>query len=128
MARSILSESPESRVRLDSATLALAAVMFVSPWLLDFSGLFVAKVAAWIGGALIAFGALAAMRRFAAWQEWLICLTALALVVAPWALNFRYLNSSAAAFVGVGSFVLAISVANLWIYRRASTRSGPGGR
>jgi len=125
MARSTVSGGPESRVRLDAATLALAALLFVSPWLLDFSGLAIAKITAWVGSALIAFGALAAMRRFAVWEEWLICLTAMALVVAPWALNFRYLNGSAAAFVGVGSFVLAIAVANIWLYRRECAREEP---
>jgi len=124
MARSVLSEDPDSRARLDSATLALAVLLFVSPWLLDFSGLAVAEVTAWVGAVLIAFGAVAAMRRFAAWQEWLICLTAAGLVIAPWALDFRYLNSSTAAFVGVGSFVLVIAIANLWRARRASRGLG----
>lgn len=112
------SNRSQTKERLDLATVALAATLFVSPWLLDYSGLTVAKVAAWVGGAVIGVAALAAMRRFAAWEEWLICGTALGLIVAPWALDFRYLNGSAAAFVGIGCFVLAISVANLWsLYR-----------
>jgi hypothetical protein len=73
---------------------------------------------------VIALAALAAMRRFAAWEEWLICITALALIVAPWALEFRYMNSAAAAFVGIGCFLLAISVANLWWSYRIRRREG----
>ncbi|HMK88842.1 MAG TPA: SPW repeat protein, partial [Methylocystis sp.] len=109
MAQMIFSDRSQTKARLDGATVALALALFISPWLLDFSGLAIASVLAWVGAAVIGVAAVAASRHFAAWEEWLICITAAALIVAPWALDFRYLNSAAAAFVGVGSFVLAIS-------------------
>jgi hypothetical protein len=108
--------------RLDAAVFALAILLFVSPWMLDFSGLAIATASAWIGAALIGVAALASMRRFAAWQEWLICVTALALIAAPYALDFAYLNSVPAAFEGIGWFVLVISVANLWWHYRGRRR------
>ena len=108
--------------RLDAAVFALAILLFVSPWMLDFSGLPIATASAWIGAALIGVAALASMRRFAAWQEWLICVTALALIAAPYALDFAYLNSVPAAFEGIGWFVLVISVANLWWHYRGRRR------
>ena len=110
--------------RLDAAVFALAILLFVSPWMLDFSGLPIATASAWIGAALIGVAALASMRRFAAWQEWLICVTALALIAAPYALDFAYLNSVPAAFEGIGWFVLVISVANLWWHYRGRRRDG----
>lgn len=108
--------------RLDAAVFALAILLFISPWMLDFSGLAIATASAWIGAALIGVAALASMRRFAAWQEWLICVTALALIAAPYALDFSYLNSVPAAFEGIGWFVLVISVANLWWHYRGRPR------
>ena len=114
--------------RLDAAVFALAILLFVSPWMLDFSGLPIATASAWIGAALIGVAALASMRRFAAWQEWLIFVTALALISAPYALDFAYLNSVPAAFEGIGWFVLVISVANLWWYYRGRRREERAGK
>jgi SPW repeat len=114
------------RARLDYVVLALALLLFVSPWMLDFSGLAVATATAWISAAVIALLALAAIYRFAVWEEWFIMAMAVWLVVAPWALDFRYLNGAAAAFVGIGCFIFAIAISDIWAARRERRQSETG--
>jgi hypothetical protein len=104
--------------RLDRVSLALAALLFVTPWFLGFSGLAIAANLARIVAIVIAVFSLAAMIRFAEWEEAIILVAGVFLVVAPYWLDFAYLNSAAAAFVGIGAFIIAISLSDLWISRR----------
>ena len=123
MARLAISDKTAGEGRLDVARVALAALLFVSPWLLDFSGLAIASTLAWVSAIVIALISFAAMRRADFWEEWVILIISAGLIVAPWVLDFRYLNSTGAAFVGVGSFIFAISISDLWgLYRAQSAR------
>jgi hypothetical protein len=109
--------------RLDRVNLGLAALLFISPWLLNFSGLAIAANLAWISAIVIGVLSLAAIIHFAEWEEAIILAVGVFLVVAPYWLNFAYLNSAAAAFVGIGAFVIAISFSDLWISRRPQRRN-----
>lgn len=121
MARLAISDRAQAQARLDVARVGLAALLFISPWLLDFSGLAIASLLAWGSAIVIALISFAAMVRSDPWEEWLILAISVGLIVAPWALDFRYLNSAGAAFVGVGVFIFAISISDLWgLYRARS--------
>jgi len=129
MARLAISDRRAAQPRLDVARVALAALLFVSPWLLDFSGLAIASTLAWVSAIVIALISFAAMRRADLWEEWVILIISAGLIVAPWVLDFRYLNSAGAAFVGVGSFIFAISISDLWgLYRAQSQEGTPAAR
>ncbi len=118
MARLAISDKLDVKARLDLATLALSALLFVSPWLLDFSGLEIAAATAWISAIVIAAVSLAASIRLSEWEGWVNVAASIWLIIAPWVLDFRYLNGAAAAFVGIGCFIFAISVSDLWgLYR-----------
>ncbi|HXY57057.1 MAG TPA: hypothetical protein VEH76_00590 [Methylocystis sp.] len=126
MARLAISDRTAAQARLDAARVALAGVLFISPWLLDFSGLAIASILAWVSAVVIALISLAAMVRPDLWEEWVILAMSVGLIVAPYALDFRYLNGAGAAFVGVGCFIFAISISDLWgLYR---TRRGEQAR
>lgn len=119
-ARLAISRMFDEKGRLHRVSLALAALLLVSPWLLDFSDLAIAANTAWVSAVVIGVFSLAAIIRFAEWKEWINLAMGVFLVIAPYGLNFAYINSAAAAFVGIGSFIIAISVSDLWIshYRR----------
>jgi hypothetical protein len=99
---------------LSHVTLALSGLLFVSPWLLDYSGLAVAAWTAWISAIVIAIFSLAATIHFAEWEEWVALVGGVWLLVAPWALQFAYFGGATVAFTGVGSFIVWISVSDLW--------------
>lgn len=126
MARPSIVSIFNEKGRLDRVSLALAMLLFISPWLLDFSGLAIAAITAWISAVVIGVFSLAAVIRFAEWEEWINLAMGGFLVVAPYWLDFAYLNSAAAAFVGIGGFIVAISVSDLWVARhppRDTTRT-----
>lgn len=56
----------------DYANLVLGALLFVAPWALGYAGEEMAARMAWISGIIIFVLALAAIVRFAEWEEWLI--------------------------------------------------------
>lgn len=122
MARLVILDRAEEQARLNVARLGLALLLFVSPWLLDYSALAIASILAWIGAGVIAVVGLAAMIRPSEWEEWVILAVTMGLMISPWALDFRYLNSAAAAFVGVGCLIFAISISDLWGLYRARRR------
>lgn len=122
MARLAILDRVATQARLDVARVALALLLFISPWLLDFSGLAIASMLAWISAVVIALISLAAMVRSDLWEEWVILAISAGLVVAPWALDFRYLNGAGAAFAGVGCFIFAITISDLWGLYRARDR------
>ena len=99
---------PQRRWALDGllshVTLALSGLLFVSPWLLDYSGLAVAAWTAWISAIVIAIFSLAATIHFAEWEEWVALVGGVWLLVAPWALQFAYFGGATVAFTGVGCF------------------------
>ena len=118
MARVVILDRLHSKARLDLAILGLALLLFVSPWLLDYSGLAIAAATAWISAIVIAVATVAATIHFSEWEEWVNLAVSGWLIIAPWVLDFRYLNGAAAAFVGIGCFIFAISVSDLWgLYR-----------
>jgi len=99
---------------LSHVTLALSGLLFVSPWLLDYSGLAIAARTAWISAIVIAIFSLAATIHFAEWEEWIALVGGVWLLVAPWALQFAYFGGATVAFTGVGAFIVWISVSDLW--------------
>ncbi len=112
---------------LSHVTLALSGLLFVSPWLLDYSGLAVAAWTAWISAIVIAIFSLAATIHFAEWEEWVALVGGVWLVIAPWALQFAYFGGATVAFTGVGCFIVWISVSDLWAVirlRRTKARTG----
>ncbi len=99
-------------------SLALSALLFVSPWLLDYSGLAIAARTAWISAIVIAAFCLAATIHFAEWEEWVALAGGIWILVAPWVLQFAYFGGATVAFTGVGCFIIGISVSDLWAVRR----------
>ncbi len=67
----------------DWINLVLAAFLFVSPWIFDFTSNAAASWNAWICGAIIAVLALAAIAWFAEWEEWINVALGAWLVIAP---------------------------------------------
>ena len=53
----------------DWINVVCAVLLFISPWVLGFSGALMAARTAWVGGIVIFVMAVAAMIQFAEWEE-----------------------------------------------------------
>jgi SPW repeat len=101
----------------DWANLVCAVLLFISPWILAFSGDVTAMRAAWITGVVVAIFAVAALVQFAEWEEWASALLGLWMIVAPWVVGFATVGVAVAAFVVLGLVVLVASASELWQIR-----------
>jgi hypothetical protein len=106
---------------LDVYNLALAMLLFASPWL--FAGSKgVPALDIWASSAAIAAISLAAIFAFANWEEWANLALGIWLVVSPWVLGFTH--TSAMHFsVGVGAAVAFMAILEIWLLYDASTES-----
>lgn len=105
-----------SSIRLcDVVNLILGGVLFFSPWLFDLSAGAQWQTAS-IVGIIIAVLSIAALAAFAVWEEWLILVAGLALIVAPWLLGFQ--DSQAMTIdVGIGVVVALLAACEAWLAR-----------
>ena len=101
----------------DWVNLVCAVLLFISPWILAFSGDVLATRAAWISGVVVAIFAVAALVQFAEWEEWISALLGVWMIVAPWVVGFSTVGVAVAAFVVLGLVVACASAAELWQIR-----------
>lgn len=107
----------------DVAKLVLAAFLFASPWIFSFTSVTVASRSAWAGGILIGLASVWAIIAYADWQEWASVVLGLAVLIAPWAMNFHHTAVTAMRVdVSVGIAVVVIALANLLSMHSAPPR------
>jgi hypothetical protein len=94
----------------DGINLILGCWLFISPWVLGFVGLEGPAWNAWIFGAVVALVSLAALSRFAAWEEWLNVALGAWLLMSPWVLGFAASRPLMWNFVAVGAAVAALAL------------------
>jgi SPW repeat len=74
----------------DVCNLVLGAWLFVSPWILKFTGVGLAPVSAWIFGVIIAVLALLALFAYQQWEEWVNAAIGVWVFVSPWVLGLSH--------------------------------------
>ena len=80
----------------DWVGLVLGVLLFLSPWIVGFSGMAAAASSAWVIGAItfILF-AVALFNPKYAWEEWINLVLAVLLFIAPYAMGFVYVVGAA---------------------------------
>ncbi len=111
------SQNPLRAHYQDWITLVCAVLLFISPWILAFSGDVTATRAAWITGVVVAIFAVAALVQFAEWEEWVSLLLGVWMIVAPWVVGFSGVGVAVAAFVVLGIVVALASMSEIWQIR-----------
>lgn len=106
----------------DIANSILGALLFVSPWALGYAGTEMAARASWIGGAVVAVLALAAIVKFAEWEEWLNLLVGLAVIAAPYYLGFANVVRAVSAHYALGALLVLSTGWELWRVHHPSPR------
>jgi len=89
-------------------------LLFVSPWLLGFSGAGTAAWNAWIGGAVLVAISLTAVTHFAEWEEWIDLAAGAWILASPWTLNFPADSPQVKVHVLTGGIVTILAAVELW--------------
>ena len=104
----------------DWANLALAILLFISPWVLGFSAEQAPSVNAWVSAIVIGALALGAIGKFYQWEEWVNLLAGLWVVVSPWILGFAVVTAAMWVHVVLGLLVAAAAAWEIWEVRHQS--------
>lgn len=107
----------------DWLNFVLAALLFVSPWVLGFSGEPHAAWNAWVCGIIVAVFAIAALVNFAEWEEWVNLAAGAWLVVSPWILQFSAVTTALWTAVVIGALVFALAAWEIWSARHPTSRA-----
>ena len=114
MAMETSARSGEKNVQ-DWINVACAVLLFISPWVLGFSGDLTAARTAWVGGIVIFVMAVAAMLQFAEWEEWVALIVGVLVLISPWVLGFAAVHAALWTCVVLGIIVALSSISEIWV-------------
>jgi SPW repeat len=107
----------ENKHPQDLANLALAVLLFISPWVLGFSTERDPAGNAWVSALVIGALAIGALGAFREWEEWLNLLAGIWVVAAPWVIGFTAITYAMWAHVVLGLLVAAAAAWEIWEVR-----------
>jgi len=107
----------ETKHMQDWANLALAVLLFISPWVLGFSTERTPSLNAWISAIVIGALALGAIGAFREWEEWVSLLAGIWVVASPWVLGFAAITFAMWVHVAIGLLVAAAAAWEIWEVR-----------
>ena len=123
MANSASLRGGEKNVQ-DWINLICGVLLFVSPWVLRFSGDPMAARAAWIGGVIIFAMGLVALMQFAEWEEWIALIVGALVIIAPWVLGFAAIHAAMWTCVVLGAIVVLSSISEIWAVHHSEAMAG----
>ncbi len=103
----------------DVINLLLAIWLFLSPWLVGFSGLTPAAWAAWLSAIAVAAFAIAALSALAEWEEWINLILGVWLLVSPWLLRISNEHSPTITLSLTGVVIGVIAAIEIWLLHRS---------
>src|SRR5262245_36838287 len=92
----------------------LGVLLFLSPWVLEFYRDRVPAWNAWIAAPFIALAAIAAIYAFEIWQDWLLALLGIWVLVSPWALGFASNSTALWTHIAIGLLMVAFAAWQIW--------------
>jgi uncharacterized membrane protein HdeD (DUF308 family) len=98
----------------DWINLVCGVLLFISPWVLSFTGDLMAARTAWVGGVIFFLLGVAALAQFAEWEEWLALIVGVLVVIAPWVLGFAAIHAATWSCVVLGVIVVLSSISEIW--------------
>lgn len=107
---------------VDVVNLILAAFLFLTPWIFELVADHAAAPNAWVSGIVIGVVAIAALTKFAEWEEWINLLLGLWVLVSPWVLSFAAQTPAKWAHVFVGLIVAVLAGLKLWFMHQTPPR------
>lgn len=106
----------------DTSNVVIAAWLFLSPWIVGFTGLMPAAWTAWLTAIAIGVFAVAALAAFAEWEEWINFVLGLWAIASPWVVGFSTDQAATMVLVLTGLVVAAIAAIEIWLLHRPPPR------
>lgn len=107
---------------VDLVNLILAACLFLTPWIFGFASDHTAAPNAWVSALVIGVVAIAALTKFAEWEEWINLALGLWVLVSPWVLHFAAHTTARWSHVVVGLIVAVLAGLKLWFMHQTPPR------
>jgi hypothetical protein len=98
----------------DWINLILGALLFLGPWLFRFADQPFAAWNSWIAGIVVAALSVAALIRFAEWEEWLNVAIGVWILVSPWVLGFAGIRPAMWLSVILGVVIAVMAAWETW--------------
>jgi len=97
----------------DAVNVILGIWLFISPWVLGYSGAEVQAWNSWVVAVIVFALSVASLAQFRRWEEWINVLLGVWLIISPWVLHFSADTkaTSNAVIVGIIVGLLALSSA-----------------
>jgi hypothetical protein len=97
--------------------LVLAALLFIAPWVVGFSGESAAAWTAWLSAVALAILAGCELIRFAEWEDGVGAGIGIWLIVAPWVAGFATDRAAQWAHIVIGLLAIVFSAWDAWSLR-----------
>jgi hypothetical protein len=101
----------------DWVNLILGVLLFLAPWLFGFTDQVLAAWNSWIAGIVVAALSVAALVRFAEWEEWVNVAIGVWILVSPWLLGFAGVRSAMWVSVILGAVIAIMAAWEAWTTR-----------
>jgi SPW repeat-containing protein len=98
---------------LDVHNLALAAFLFVAPWLFSYASQS-ARADDWVSSAIVLASSVAVLLAFREWEAWVSMIVGLWVLASPWLLGFQHAWAMVVN-VTVGALIAFVSALELWL-------------
>ncbi len=98
----------------DYANLVLGVLLFIAPWALNYTNEMMAARVAWIGGLVVAILSLAAIFKFAEWEEWVNLLIGAGVFISPYVFHFMHVMHAVATHYVLGVLIVIAAATELW--------------
>ncbi|WP_298355519.1 SPW repeat protein [Rhodoblastus sp.] len=98
----------------DYANFVLGVLLFIAPWALNYTHEMMAARVAWIGGLVVAILSLAAILRFAEWEEWVNLLIGAGVFISPYVFHFMQVTHAVATHYVLGALIVIAAATELW--------------
>jgi hypothetical protein len=101
----------------DRINLGIGVLLFISPWLLQFTDMMDAAINAWLCGLVVVGVATAALISFRQWEQWHGIALGAWIIISPWVLGFAPLVSVTALHVVLGLLLVVSESWEIWRLR-----------
>jgi uncharacterized membrane protein HdeD (DUF308 family) len=108
----------------DWINLICGVLLFVSPWVLGFTGDFMASRTAWVGGVIIFVMGVAALMQFAEWEEWVALIVGALVIISPSVLGFAGIHAAMWSCVVLGAIVVLSAISEIWAVHHPAAIAG----
>ena len=106
----------------DAVNFVLGFLLFISPWVLSFTGASAAAWLSWVVGVLIMLAAIAGIAAGDEWPEWVALVLGVWTFVVPWIFGFVSARNAFATHIVLGVLIIVFAAWGIWAAHHPGSR------